>query len=67
MADSEIVVENLTKDYPRVSQVYLSALTTGEQIPVYVLGQSEENGELQLSLSKGLENQVWEGPLLGSP
>jgi small subunit ribosomal protein S1 len=48
------------KDYPRVSQTYLSALSPGDEIPVYVVGQSEENGELQLSLSKGLENQVWE-------
>lgn len=48
------------KDYPRISQTYISSLSNGDQIPVYVMGQSEENGELQLSLSKGLENQVWE-------
>lgn len=48
------------RDYPRVSQSYLSSISPGDQIPVLVLGQSEENGELQLSLSKGMENLIWE-------
>lgn len=48
------------RDYSRVNQTYISSLQSGDQIPVFVLGQSEENGELQLSLSKGMENLVWE-------
>lgn len=48
------------RDYARVNQTYISSLQSGDQIPVFVLGQSEENGELQLSLSKGMENLVWE-------
>jgi small subunit ribosomal protein S1 len=48
------------KDYTRLGQSFIDSLTPGDQIPVYVIGQAEDSGELQLSLSKGLENQVWE-------
>jgi small subunit ribosomal protein S1 len=42
------------RDLSKIDTAYL------DQIPVFVLGQSEESGELQLSLSKGLEDQLWE-------
>jgi small subunit ribosomal protein S1 len=48
------------KDYTKVDEAYISSLSTGAQIPIYVIGQAAENGELQLSLSKGLEHQLWE-------
>ncbi len=48
------------KDLVKINQTILDGLSPGTQIPVYVIGQSDENGELQLSLSKGLENQIWE-------
>mgnify|MGYP001222760027 CR=1 FL=1 len=48
------------KDYLRLGQSFIDSLSPGDQIPVYVIGQAEDSGELQLSLSKGLENQVWE-------
>jgi small subunit ribosomal protein S1 len=48
------------KDLVKIEQATLDSLSAGSQIPVYVLGQSDENGDLQLSLSKGLENQIWE-------
>lgn len=47
------------RDLSRIDPAYLGQLTTGSQIPVFVLGHSEENGEYQLSLSKGLEDQLW--------
>lgn len=48
------------RDYSRLGQSFIESLSPGDQIPVYVIGQAEDSGELQLSLSKGLENQVWE-------
>ncbi len=48
------------RDYAKVSESYLSSITSGDRIPVYVIGQAEGNGELQLSLSRGLEAQVWD-------
>lgn len=50
----------LAKDYAKVDEAYIAGLAAGGQIPVYVVGQTQENSELQLSLSKGLENQLWE-------
>jgi small subunit ribosomal protein S1 len=47
------------RDLSRIDPAYLEQLTVGSQIPVFVLGHSEENGEYQLSLSKGLEDQLW--------
>jgi small subunit ribosomal protein S1 len=48
------------RDLSKIDTAYLDQLSPGMQIPVFVLGQSEESGELQLSLSKGLEDQLWE-------
>jgi small subunit ribosomal protein S1 len=48
------------RDYAKVSESYLSSISSGDRIPVFVIGQAEGNGELQLSLSKGLEAQVWD-------
>jgi len=48
------------RDVSKLDQAFLDQLTPGLQIPVFVLGHSEETGELQLSLSRGLEDQLWE-------
>jgi len=48
------------RDYVKVSEDYLQNISPGARIPVFVIGQGEGNGELQLSLSRGLESQVWD-------
>jgi small subunit ribosomal protein S1 len=48
------------RDLAKLDPAYLEQLAPGMQIPVFVLGQSEESGELQLSFSRGLEDQLWE-------
>jgi small subunit ribosomal protein S1 len=48
------------KDLGKLDPAYLDQLTPGTQIPVFVLGKSEENGELLLSLSRGLDDLLWE-------
>ncbi|OGO33743.1 MAG: hypothetical protein A2W35_12315 [Chloroflexi bacterium RBG_16_57_11] len=48
------------RDLSKLDQAFLDELTPGMQIPVFVVGHSEESGEYQLSLSKGLEDQLWE-------
>lgn len=47
------------RDLSKIDPAYLEQLNAGSQIPVFVLGYSQENGEFQLSLSKGLEDQLW--------
>lgn len=46
------------RDYSRVAETYITGLNAGDRIPVFVIGQ--EGGEFQLSLSRGLESQVWD-------
>lgn len=48
------------RDLSRLDPAYLDQLTSGTQIPVFVLGHAEGSSELQLSLAKGLEDQLWE-------
>jgi small subunit ribosomal protein S1 len=48
------------RDLSKLDQAFLDELTPGMQVPVFVIGHSEESGEYQLSLSKGLEDQLWE-------
>jgi small subunit ribosomal protein S1 len=48
------------RDLSKIDPAYLDQLSPGTLVPVFVLGQSEESGELQLSLSRGLEDQLWE-------
>lgn len=48
------------KDYARIDTSYIESLNPGDSVPVLVLALNRENGEIQLSLSKGLEKRVWE-------
>jgi small subunit ribosomal protein S1 len=48
------------RDLSKLDQAFLDELGPGMTIPVFVLGHLEESGDFQLSLSKGLEDQLWE-------
>jgi len=43
-----------------VSKEYLASLSPGSIVPVYVISAASENHEMEISLSRGLEQQTWE-------
>ena len=43
-----------------VSKDYLTSLVPGSQVPVYVVSPASENHEIEISLSRGLEQKTWE-------
>ena len=48
------------RDLEHINPEYLSTLATGSLVPVFVVSPAEENKELEISLSRGLEQQTWE-------
>ncbi len=64
----EIIVDLGTKrdgiiprrDLQRLGKEELAQLRVGDEIPVYILKPADTNGELLVSLSKGLEQQDWD-------
>jgi len=64
----EIIVDLGTKrdgiiprrDLQRLGKEELARLQVGDEIPVYILKPADTNGELLVSLSKGLEQQDWD-------
>jgi len=54
----EIVVPQ--RDLEHLDREVLEKLTPGSQVPVVVVSQATENREIEVSLSRGLEQQVWE-------
>ncbi len=47
------------RDLENVSQELLDTLVPGSQVPVVVTSVASENREIEVSLGKGLEQQVW--------
>ncbi len=43
-----------------VSKEYLNSLTPGSLVPVYIVASASENHEIEISLSRGLEQKTWE-------
>jgi small subunit ribosomal protein S1 len=43
-----------------VSKEYLNSLSLGSQVPVYVVSPASEDNEIEISLSRGLEQKTWE-------
>lgn len=43
-----------------VSKEYLNSLVAGSQVPVYIVSPASENHEIEISLSRGLEQKTWE-------
>ncbi len=48
------------RDLEHVSPELLESLTSGSQVPVVVTSAASENREMEVSLSQGLEGQIWE-------
>ncbi len=48
------------RDIEHVSPELLESLISGSQVPVVVTSAASENREMEVSLSQGLEGQIWE-------
>jgi small subunit ribosomal protein S1 len=54
----EIIVPQ--RDLEHLASEVFEKLTPGSQVPVVVVAEASENREMEVSLSRGLEQQIWE-------